>query len=119
MSPRKRPRRTFLAAPLVVTAVLAPACAGRVYTNPGPPEEPTAQPDPTATPTTDPTTAPTGVEPLTDAPTDGDGKIVKQADGTCLYVFKEPDMSCPPGAHCNPGPPQDPLKVKCPPDAKP
>jgi hypothetical protein len=51
---------------------------------------------------------------LADPPKDGPGKIVKQADGTCLYVYPEPSMECPPASYCNPGPPQDPLKVKCP-----
>lgn len=128
VKPRRVPRRPLLAAPLFATAVLAPACSGRVYTNPGRPEEvPTTQPSETATPTSTPTTTATSAPttaattdpgPFAEIPKEGGGHVAKQPDGSCLYVFPERDFSCPPGAHCNPGPPQEPLKVRCPPDAK-
>jgi hypothetical protein len=38
-------------------------------------------------------------------------RVRKNPDGTCTEM---PEMgSCPPGAHCNPGPPRD---VQCPPE---
>ncbi|NUO51137.1 MAG: hypothetical protein HOV80_19950 [Polyangiaceae bacterium] len=125
---RKRERIMF-AAPIVATAVFAAGCPGRVYKNPGPPTETppditaTAAPSDTAAPAASGSAAPTtsaaptasaSAAVLPDAPKDGGGKIVAQADGTCLYVFPHEEMHCPPGAHCNPGPPQEPLRVKCP-----
>ncbi|NUP08910.1 MAG: hypothetical protein HOW73_22915 [Polyangiaceae bacterium] len=125
----------LLAAPIVVTAVVGTAvvgsaCVGRTYVNPGPPtgEKVTASasasasastaPTTTAAPTatTEPTSAPVAsTEPLPDPPKEGDGKVHKQPDGTCLYIFPEPSTpNCPPGAYCNPGPPREPIKVKCP-----
>lgn len=114
----------MFAAPIVATAVFAAGCPGRVYRNPGPPTETppettataaTTAPSDTAAPDTAPTAAPTSDSgDLPDAPQDGGGRVVAQADGSCLYVFPEPKMSCPPAAHCNPGPPQAPLRVKCP-----
>lgn len=109
-----------------MTAAFGAAC-GHVYTNPaGPTTEPTTQPvdtaspDATTAPTTTPTTAPTttGGAPVGEIPKDAKGHVRKQKDGTCLYFAPEPEMDCPPGASCNPGPPQDPVVVKCPADAK-
>jgi hypothetical protein len=119
---RKRERLMF-AAPIVATAVFAAGCPGRVYRNPGPPTETppettaTAASSDTAAPDTAPTAAPTtsaSAEVLPDPPKDGGGEVKAQADGTCLYVFPYPKDNCPPTAHCNPGPPREPLRVKCP-----
>jgi hypothetical protein len=120
----------LLAAPLVITAVFTAACENRVYTNPMPPQEPrvtppttaepdatatpTAEPDATATPTTVPTASPDAVADLQPIPKNGGGKVEHQPDGSCRYVFPMPKMDCPPTAHCNPGPPRMPIKVKCP-----
>jgi hypothetical protein len=122
MAKRRLKSKALLAAPIVATALFAPACAPRVHRNPGPPQEPRppetepeTEPD---TPETDtPETEPTGTtspDALPDAPKDGGGKIAKQSDGTCLYNYPPPDMSCPPNRRCNPGPPRAPLRVKCP-----
>lgn len=97
--------------------MLGSACGGQVYTNPGPPDEPTTQPVDTTAPVD--TAAPTGTgAPLAEIPKDEKGRVEKQADGTCLYIFPYPEGHCPPGASCNPGPPREPLAVKCPADAK-
>lgn len=117
---------------------MSPGCGngGIVYSNPGYPEDPSAHPTTapsapateTAAPTTNASSAPVASttpsatphdeEPFAEIPKDGGGKVVKQPDGTCKYVFPERDFSCPPTMHCNPGPPQKPLKVKCPADGK-
>jgi hypothetical protein len=120
MADRRLKRRALLAAPIVATALFAPACASTRHMNPGPSKEPPTEPEtpepetPEETPETPDTadTSPPG--PLPDAPKDGGGKIVTQPDGTCLYRYPPPDMSCPPNRTCNPGPPRDPLRVKCP-----
>ncbi|MFO0618321.1 MAG: hypothetical protein U0414_37350 [Polyangiaceae bacterium] len=143
-SKKNRLRRPLLAAPLVVTAALTPGCGngGTVYSNPGYPEDPSAHPTTsasapaTATPVVSASTAPStpssssaatapttsapprDEEPLAEIPKNGGGKVVKQPDGSCKYVFPVEDVSCPPTVHCNPGPPQKPIKVKCPPDGK-
>lgn len=120
MSTRRRiPRRRHLAAPLVITAALAAsaaACGGeRVYSNPERPEDPkpvdTTAPDATAAPRA------SSSAPLADIPK-GNGRVAKQSDGTCLYIFPDGGDDCPPEVDCNPGPPREPLAVKCPPDAK-
>jgi len=122
----KQKSKAFLAAPIVATAMFLPACGGPVYRNPGPPTEPqppevTPQDAPETTPTDEPETpstdGPTTTSPeaLPDAPKNGGGKIEKQSDGTCLYVYPRPkEESCPPPKRCNPGPPRQPLPVKCP-----
>jgi hypothetical protein len=130
---KRRRERVMFAAPIVATAVFAAGCPSRTYhENPGgpvdvPPDpketpEPTetAQPDtsPTAAPTASASAAPTTGE-LQDPPKDGGGEVVAQKDGTCLYVFPDPKMDCPPTARCNPGPPREPLRVKCPDGKKP
>ncbi|MCK6593202.1 MAG: hypothetical protein L6Q76_37070 [Polyangiaceae bacterium] len=99
--------KALLAAPIVATALFAPACEPRVYRNPGPPVE--ARP-PNTTPTSEPTASPDGVA----GPPDEGGRIEKQPDGTCLYIYPYPKDDCPPHATCNPGPPREPMKVKCP-----
>lgn len=105
-----------LAAPIVVTAVLAPGCSGPIHENPGRPEmEPTASPtesagpaDTGAVPTGSASSAPVAVdlESLPDPP--AGWKIEKNADGSCTAI-PEP-MECPPSASCNPAPP---FRVKC------
>lgn len=122
-------RKRLLAAPIVITAMFAPACQGVRYTNPPHPQEPEpAQPTSTATvaapevsaePIGEPmapasASASAKVAVLGDPPSNGGGKVVRQPNGKCIYVFPEPDMKCPPGAYCNPGPPREPLPVKCP-----
>lgn len=122
-------RKRLLAAPIVITALFAPACHGVRYTNPPQPQEPepeqptstatVAAPEVSAEPNSEPVatasaSATAKVAVLQDPPSNGGGKLVRQPDGTCLYVFPEPDMRCPPGARCNPGPPREPLRVKCP-----
>ncbi|MCU0685466.1 MAG: hypothetical protein MUF34_25035 [Polyangiaceae bacterium] len=133
--PPARPskRQRVLAAPIVVvTAFVGSACRQMTYTNPGPPEggsppEPTAPLEPTSAisasapvepaPSAEvaPPTAPiTKLEELPDAPRDQEGRVVTNPDGSCAYHYPPPSMKCPPQAHCNPGPPRAPLKVKCP-----
>jgi hypothetical protein len=121
MANRRLKRRALLAAPIVATALFAPACAPTRHMNPGPSKEPPTEPempepdtspDEAPEPETPETPEPAG--PLPDAPKDGGGKLVTQADGTCLYRYPPPDMSCPPNRTCNPGPPRAPLRVKCP-----
>ena len=125
MASRRLKSKALLAAPIVATALFAPACEPRVYRNPMPPQEPqppetiptSEEPDtsPTSEPTTDSPTGATSPEALPDPPKDGGGKVEKQEDGTCLYVYPRPPMeSCPPNVRCNPGPPRQPLAVKCP-----
>lgn len=132
MLPRaKRSKRTsLLAAPIVVTAMFAPACESRIYRNPGPPKEPqtpatasAGSTDGDAVPTSGPITTavpPASASPepepeeLKPIPENGGGRVEFLKDGTCLYVYPPPQMSCPPTATCNPGPPRQPLKVKCP-----
>lgn len=119
---RFRPKVMF-AAPIVVTAAFAPGCTGRTYYNPGPPEKTaTAEPTETAAPEASASAASTtsaSAEALRDAPVGDGGSLAKQPDGTCLWVYPEPKMDCPPTATCNPGPPMPPLRVKCPDEKKP
>ncbi|MFO0618323.1 MAG: hypothetical protein U0414_37360 [Polyangiaceae bacterium] len=110
---RKPLRRTLLAAPLVVTSAWSTACGGPTHTNPGPPvTSPTPQetsgPAPTAS------GSPGPGRPLAEVPKDGGGHVEKRPDGTCVYVFPPPDMTCPDDMACNPGPPREPLDVRCP-----
>jgi hypothetical protein len=131
-------RRGLLAAPIVVTAIFGPACESHVYTNPGPPEQPSASAtepptDPTVSPTVSPTAAapasavasthatntvatgqPSAVASLPPGPSGVPGTLRKLPDGTCAFEFPPPSMDCEPGEHCNPGPPRAPIKVKCP-----
>lgn len=118
MANRRLKSKALLAAPIIATALFAPACEPRVYRNPGPPEQPPPRevtptnPGPPTEPQVAPTTEPD--KPLADAPKDGEGRIEKQSDGTCLYIYPMPKKDCPVDATCNPGPPREPLHVKCP-----
>ena len=115
---KRRRERIMFGAPIVATAVLAAGCAGRVYENPGRPTD--VPPETTATTAPGETPPPADSGELQDPPKDGEGKVVVQEDGSCLYVFPYPkDDHCPPDAHCNPGPPREPLRVKCPDGTKP
>lgn len=125
MTNRRLKSKALLAAPIVATALFGSACEPRVYRNPGPPQQPqppttasTPEPDtaPTASPDTPPTATPDTPpkDGLPDPPNEKGGAIMRRDDGTCLYQFPPPDMSCPPTAHCNPGPPRKPIAVKCP-----
>lgn len=102
-----------------MTAVFGSVAAASacVYSNPAPPQDPTARPDDTTASTASPTATSSGA-PLAEIPKGAEGRVEKQADGTCLYVFREPSMDCPPDVQCNPGPPREPLAVKCPADDK-
>ncbi len=103
--------------------MFAPGCAGRVYDNPPPPQMPEPTPEPLAPAgaagSTGAPVEPVGAEggradaSLPDPPKGGDGRVVRNADGTCLYVYPTPVDRCPPEATCNPGPPRRPLPVKC------
>jgi hypothetical protein len=128
-SSKRSKRKGLLAAPIVLTAMFTPACESRIYTNPGPPQTPPTPPtaaegptDQPAIPTAAPvvTAAPSAsasaaVAELPPVPKDGDGTVHRSADGSCVYIYPRPSMKCPPHALCNPGPPREPLKVKCPP----
>jgi hypothetical protein len=114
---RSRRART-LAAPIVVTAVLAPACSGRTHTNPREPEErpqpeptetavPTAQPEPTATAAASGSATAIDLAKLPVVPKDANGRFERNDDGSCTFY---PRDDCPPGATCNPGPPR---QVRC------
>jgi hypothetical protein len=126
---RSSRRKRLLAAPIVITAMFAPACQGVTYTNPTQPKEPepeqptatatVAAPDVSAEPNREPvapasTSAAAKVAVLQEPPPNGGGRVVRQPDGTCLYVFPDPVVTCPPNMDCNPGPPREPLRVKCP-----
>jgi hypothetical protein len=127
--PRASKRKRLLAAPIVVTAMFAPACQGVTHTNPRQPQEPErVQPTATATVAAPEASAEPNREPvptasasaaakaaaLQDPPPNGEGRVVRQPDGTCLYVFPDPQKECPRDVDCNPGPPREPLRVKCP-----
>jgi hypothetical protein len=129
LSSKRSKRKGLLAAPIVLTAMFTPACEGQIYRNPEPPQTPpptaTAAGGPTAPPAI-PTAAPVvtaapsasasaAVAALPPVPKDGEGTLHRSADGSCVYIYPPPDMSCPPHTFCNPGPPREPLKVKCPP----
>ncbi len=115
---RKRTNRQSklrgLAAPIVVTAVLAPGCSSApIHENPGRPEvEPTAAPTQTAGPgdatpvATGSAAVATDLAGLPDPP--AGWKLEKNADGSCTAIPEE--MKCPEGASCNPAPP---FRVKC------
>ena len=77
-------KRRPLALPFVITALLSPGLAG----------------------------ADTSVKPKDKLPKAGNvDRVHRDVDGKC---WEYPDTSgCPPGAHCNPGPPRE---VQCPPD---
>src|SRR6185369_521231 len=127
-SSKRSKRNRMLAAPIVITGMFTPACEGRIYRNPGPPQEPrtpatapTAPPDGTAIATSEPvaSAAPSAsastspdVAPLSPIPTNAGGTVHRMSDGSCLYIYPELHMDCPPTARCNPGPPLE-LKVKC------
>src|SRR5215212_3202449 len=101
MANKRLRSKALLAAPILMTAVFAPACEPRIYRNPGPPDQP-PQTTPTSDPLADP---PEGAEP--------GGRVEKQPDGTCLYVYPRPEMEpCPPEERCNPGPPRAPVPMK-------
>lgn len=114
-SKKNRRERALLAAPIVLTTVFAPGCQSseQVHWNPESPESPRTS----ATPDTTPTATVAGE--LTEAPKTPGGRVEAQPDGTCLYFAPPPDMTCPPTMQCNPGPPIEPVKVKCPDDKKP
>lgn len=76
-------KRRPLALPFVFTAMLSP---GLALADASPPNKPKL---------------PRAVHPE---------RVHKNPDGTCVEY---PDTSCPPGVHCNPGPPRD---VECPPE---
>jgi hypothetical protein len=78
-------KRRKLAAPFVLTALMAPAFAD----NSGPTRNPPPQ-----------------KRRLPKAP--DDSRVSKHEDGTCWYHAPE---HCPPGAKCNPPPPRE---VECP-----
>lgn len=131
---RRSKRQRVLAAPIVVTSIFGAACKEpTIFVNPGRPEqplvgnppEPVPPPEPSASAPVEPVASAPPTAPITKpdedlpvAPSDPKGRVVAQADGTCLYHYPPPSAKqCPPGMHCNPGPPRKPLKVKCP-DAK-
>ena len=122
--PRRRRRsKALLAVPFVITVLGPTACADRVYTNPTPPTRPTVDDDAAVVTTTDPpvqaTDAAAPQTGLPDPPNDGSGHLVVADNGDCLWQYNPPEMHCPPHAYCNPGPPRQPLHVKCPNGAKP
>ncbi|HEY4117091.1 MAG TPA: hypothetical protein VGM56_04525 [Byssovorax sp.] len=119
-------RRAKLAAPLVLTFAVLPACASAplddggchppdCHMNPPPlplppataaasaSEVPSATPTPTATAT--PPTTKVAADPLPPATT---GNVMHRPDGTC-WEFTQ--VHCPQGVHCNPPPPH---QVACP-----
>lgn len=120
--------RKMLAAPIVMTMAMTAGCADAPHVNPVPPTEPTATGEPvtsatatapptatvagmpTSTPTATPTTTPSAL-PVAEP----GANIMRKPDGTCLEIFPEPSMECPPHSHCNPGPPREPEPVQCPP----
>ena len=133
-SAKKRSRLTPLAASVVVTVAMTPACGGAQQTTnpptpvaenpPGPEHSHDGEshhgeshhgdgaenpPGPEETPTGE-TENPPGPEVEKPPPPDTskNPNIHKRADGTCWEHFS---MECPEGARCNPPPPRE---VKCP-----
>jgi hypothetical protein len=104
-----------------MTAVFAPGCRERVYTNPMPPQsppsaeptataEPTGTAEPTATPTASASAPAADLASLPDPP--AGWRLERNPDGSCTAI--PAPMECPPTATCNPAPP---FRVKCVADA--